>query len=62
MDWSVPGLKISNTRINETDSRDAQAETAGFEIELRVHRIHDTLETGLQMVPCSLATQGHAGG
>ena len=43
----------SNPRIHETDSRGPETETESLETELRVHRIHDTLETGLQSVPRS---------
>ena len=33
------------------DSRDPETEIGSLEIEKRVHRIHDPLETGLQMMP-----------
>ena len=36
------------------DSRDPETETGNLEIESRVHRIHDALETGLHMMPRSL--------
>ena len=35
-------------------SRDPETENGDFETEKRVHRIYDTLETGLQMIPRSL--------
>ena len=45
------------------DSRDPETETGKLEIEKRVHRIHDTLETGLQRMPRSLVapTRGAGG-
>ena len=36
------------------DSRDPETETGNLETEKRVHRIHDTLGTGLHMMPRSL--------
>ena len=44
----------NNSRILETCSRDPETETGGLETEKRVHRVHGTLETGLQMMPRSL--------
>ena len=38
-------------RIPEHDSRDPETETGKLEIEKRVHRIHETLETGLHKDP-----------
>ena len=57
------GHRNNNSRIPETDSREPETETGSFETELRADRIHDLLETGLQMMPRSLvAPQGGAGG
>ena len=44
----------NNSRILETDSRGPETEAGGLEIELRVHRIPDTVEPGLQKMPRSL--------
>ena len=40
----------------KTDSRDPDTETGNLETEMRVHRIHGTLETGLHMMLRSLVT------
>ena len=50
--WLGPSNKQS--RIPETNSRDLETETGSLETEKRVHKIHDTLGTGLQMMPRSL--------
>ena len=55
---TVPGPTYYNdSRIPETDSRDPENETWSLEIDLRVYRKHDTLETGLQIIPRSLVGQ-----
>ena len=54
------GLSSNNSSILETDSRDPGTETGSLETELRVHRIHDSLEVGLQM-PAG-PSQGGPGG
>ena len=58
-----PGLGNNKSRIRETDSRDPETEIANLEIELRVCRIHDTMEAGLQIICCSLVdpTRGAGG-
>ena len=45
------------------DFRDPETETGNLETEKRVHRIHDTLETGLHRIPRSLVapTRGAGG-
>ena len=61
----VPSWALSNTIPGslKPDSRDPETETGTLEIEKNVHRIHDTLETGLQRMPRSLvATTRGAGG
>ena len=47
---------LSNTNPGslKPDSRDPETETGNLETGKRVHRIHDTLETGLHMMPRSL--------
>ena len=45
MVWSS-GLR---NRIPETDSRGPEAKAGSLDTELGVHRMHDTLEAGLQM-------------
>ena len=56
---------LSNTNPGslKPDSRDPKTETGNLETEKRVHRIHDTLETGLHMMPRSLVapTRGAGG-
>ena len=47
-------LVTNNPGSLKPDSRDPETETGSLEIEKRVHRIHDTLETGLHMMPRSL--------
>ena len=49
-----PGPSNNNSRLPETDSRSPETETGSLETELRVHRIHDILETRLQDVLRSL--------
>ena len=58
-----PGFGNNNSKIPETNSRDPETETLNLETELRVHVIHGTLETGLQMMPGSLVvpTRGAGG-
>ena len=59
----IPGHSNNNSRISETDSSDPETETGNLETEKRVHRIHGTLETGLQRMLRSLvATTRGAGG
>ena len=45
------------------ESRDPETETGNLETEKRVHRIHGTLEPGLDMIPRSLVapTRGAGG-
>ena len=50
----LPGLHYSNSRIHETESRGPETEPGNLETDLTVHRIHDTLQTGLQRVLRSL--------
>ena len=54
----LPRASINNFRIFETDSRTGKLET-----ELRVHRMHDALETGSQRILRSLviSTTGAGG-
>ena len=40
-------LVTNNPGSLKPDSRDPETETGSLETEKRVHRIHDTLETGL---------------
>ena len=40
----ILGLNYSSCWSPETDSRDSETETGSLEIELRLHRIHDTSE------------------
>ena len=51
---SSPDPSNNNSRIPETDSGDPGTETGSLETELRVHRIHGTVETGSQSVSRSL--------
>ena len=46
----VPSRALSNTNPGSLipDSGDPETETGNLETEKRVHRIHGTLETGLQ--------------
>ena len=50
----IPRPSYNNSKIHETDSRGLGTEPGSVEAELRGRRIHDTLETGLQMSLCSL--------
>ena len=60
---SSVGPGNNNSRIPEADSRDPETEIGSPETEKRVHRMHGSLETGLQMIPRSLvAPTGGAGG
>ena len=54
INWGLPGPSNNNSWIPETDSRDPETETGNLETEKRVHKIHDTLETELQIMPRSL--------
>ena len=58
-----PGPSDKQSRILEHDSRDPETEIGSFEIKKGVHRIHDTLETGLHMMLRSLVapTRGAGG-
>ena len=63
--WGDPGT-LEGTRKDQflkPDSRDPATEIGNLETEKRVHRIHDTLETGLQIIPRSLVapTRGAGG-
>ena len=53
----------NNSRIPETDPRDPETETGSLETEKGVHRIHRTLESGLQIMLRSLVapTRGASG-
>ena len=55
---------LSNTNPGslKPDSRDPETETGNLETEKRVHRIHDTLETGLHMMPRSLVAPSRGAG
>ena len=44
------------------DSRDLETEIGSLETEKRVHKIHDTLETGLHMIPRSLVAPSRGAG
>ena len=59
---SGPKYFNNNSRIPETDSRDPESETGSLETEKRVHRIQDTLETGLQRMFCSLVAPARVAG
>ena len=50
----VPGPSNNNSRIPQIDSRDPETKTASLETEKRVHTIHDTWETGSQIILRSL--------
>ena len=60
----VPSRALSNTNPGslKPDSRDPETETWNLETEKRVHRIHDTLETGLHMMPRSLVAPSRGAG
>ena len=55
---------LSNTNPGslKPDSSDPETETGDLETEKRVHRIHDTLETGLHMIPRSLVAPSRGAG
>ena len=55
---------LSNTNPGslKPDSRDPETETGNLETEKRVHRIHDTLETGLHRIPRSLVAPSRGAG
>ena len=44
---TIPGFLRPDPGSLRPDSRDPETETGNLETEKRVHRIHDTLETGL---------------
>ena len=48
------GLRETSSRNHETDPKELETKTGSLETELRVHRIHGSLETGLQMMLRSL--------
>ena len=50
----IPGPHYSMSAVPEPDSRAPDTEPESLETELRVHKIHDTLETGLQRILRSL--------
>ena len=50
----IPGRTYKNSRIPETNSKALETETGSLETEFAVHRIHDTLELGLQRMPRTL--------
>ena len=60
----VGSRALSNTNPGslKPDSRDPETETGNLETEKRVHRIHDTLETGLHMIPRSLVAPSRGAG
>ena len=45
----VPGLRTNWARMPETDSRDSETDPGSLQTELRLHRRHDTMETGSQI-------------
>ena len=50
--WYCSGTLVTTIPGSlKPDSRDPETETGDLEIEKRVHRIHGTLETGLQHDP-----------
>ena len=51
---SGPFRITSRALLQPQLTRGLETETGSFEIELRGHRIQDTLETGLQIIPRSL--------
>ena len=56
-----PGPNYQHSKISETHLRGSETETGILETELRVHRIHDTLEQGLQIIPRSLVASHDEG-
>ena len=50
----IPGFLRPDPGSLRPDSRDPETETGNLETEKRVHRIHDTLELELHMIPRSL--------
>ena len=60
----VASRALSNTIPGslKPDSRDPETETGNPENEKRVHRIHDTLETGLQRILRSLVAPSRGAG
>ena len=64
--WSIVRFLIPSNTIPgslKPASRDPETEAGSLETEKRVHRIHDRLETGLQIIPRSLVapTRGARG-
>ena len=55
-------LVTNNPGSLKRDSRDPETETGNLETEKRVHRIHDSLETGLQRMPRSLVVPSRGAG
>ena len=60
----VGSRALSNTIPGslKPDHRDPETGTGNLEIEKKVHRIHDTLETGLHMMPRSLVAPSRGAG
>ena len=52
----------NDSRILETDSRDPDIEIGILEAEKKVHEIHGTLETGLQIMLRSLVAPSRGAG
>ena len=55
-------LVTNNPGSLKPDSRDPETETGNLETEKRVHRIHGTLETGLQIMLRSLVAPSRGAG
>jgi translation initiation factor 6 (eIF-6) len=60
----VGSRALSNTNPGslKPDSTDPETETGNLETEKGVHRIHGTLETGLQIIPRSLVAPSRGAG
>ena len=60
----IASRALSNTNPGSLipDSGDPETETGNLETEKRVHRIHGTLETGLQIIPRSLVAPSRGAG
>ena len=55
-------LVTNNPGSLKPDSRDPETEIWNLETEKRAHRTHDTLETGLHMMPRSLVAPSKGAG
>ena len=58
----IPGFLRPDSGSLRPDSRDPETETGNLENEKRVHRIHDTLATGLQRMLRSLVAPSRGAG